>query len=210
MKLVRQGSLFEGDLGSRMCTHRRRGWYVEGVSIDDARRFIARHHSRAPRVQRGPWMWAHGVFGGNGEMYGAALWHNCSARGLPHDWRELRRMALSDDAPPNGGSFFLGAMARWFRRATVTPMLVSYQDVSVHHGTIYAAANWVPVHIARPRVRDRSGNRTGTARKYRTDDNGKGVASAPKVRWQLALRGQSLKRVPLEVVARVSQMEPTR
>ena len=81
---------------------------------DVARQGIADWHSRLPYTQSGPWKFAfvaHYRF----TAFAVALWNNPSARTLPNEWLELRRMAVSDDAPHCTASWFLAAMARRIR-----------------------------------------------------------------------------------------------
>lgn len=144
-------------------------------------------HSRLPNTQSGPWMFA---FSGEiaGITYVVALWNNPSARGLPSDWLELRRLACAPNAPFNTPSRFLSFMAGWFRaNQPQFKRLISYQDVSVHTGTIYRAAGWRVGSIAKARVRDRTKNRRGADRAYRKNTNGVQVDSSEKVRWEFPL-----------------------
>jgi hypothetical protein len=153
----------------------------------DARKCVRAWHSRLPITQAGPWKLAYIATHG-GYWYGGALWHNPSARGLPQDWLELRRLALPEWAPPHTASWMLGAMRRHIaRHLPGVSRLISYQDEDVHTGTIYKAAGWQPGHYAKPRERDRSGNRAGTRRAYRSDLNGVQPAAAGKVRWETGL-----------------------
>jgi hypothetical protein len=172
-----------------------------------AREFIAKHHSRLPCTQVGPWYIAFGVYQAD-ELFGAALWHNCSARGLPQDWRELRRMAISSAAPRNTASLMLAQMCRWFCKNTKTSVLISYQDAAVHRGTIYKAAGWTPVSISR--ARNREPLRVGTNRKYRSDANGSAPAASAKIRWQFGLRGQKFEALTSEEIQSAAFLKPTR
>ena len=145
--------------------------------------FVREHHSRLPKTQASPWSFAFGAFLG-GEMVGAALWLNPSARTLPSHWLELRRMALSPSAPKFTASRFMARMTRFFRaNHPDREQLISYHDVAVHKGTIYAASGWVPLYVSKPRHRDRSKARKGTNRQYRSDLNGRDVAASAKIRW---------------------------
>ena len=93
-------------------------------------------------------------------------------------------MACSPEAPRNTASRFLGWMARYFAdRCPFREKLISYQDTAVHNGTIYKAAGWEVDFVSKARVRDRSGNRVGTTRKYRSDMNGVAPAASEKIRW---------------------------
>lgn len=154
----------------------------------EARRCVRAWHSRLPLTQSGPWKLAYvATFGGH--LYGGALWHNPSARGLPQDWLELRRLALPPWAPPHAASWMLAAMRRHIAgNLPEVSRLISYQDLDVHTGTIYKAAGWQPAYYAKPRERDRSGNRVGTRRAYRSDLNGTAPAAAGKVRWEIPPR----------------------
>ncbi len=161
---------------------------LERCSIEFARGAIAAWHSRLPKTQVGPWKLAFAIHS-HSTCFGAALWHNPSARTLPSDWLELRRLAISPDAPHCSASFMLAAMSKWIRNEFPdVPMLISYQDQEVHTGTIYRAAGWVPAYVAKPRTRDRSKPRVGTRRDYRSNLNGVSPDSAGKVRWQHELR----------------------
>ena len=144
---------------------------------------VAAWHSRLPRVQSGPWKLC---FASHYKetVFAVALWNNPSARTLPADWLELRRMAVAPDAPHCTASHMLGQMRRWIRvNMPEVPKLISYQDQDVHTGTIYKAAGWIPEWETKPRVRDRSKPRVGTRRPYRSDSNGASPASAAKTRW---------------------------
>lgn len=151
---------------------------------------VEAYHSRLPRVQAGPWRVAFAAHYME-TCFGAALWHNPSARGLPQTWLELRRLVVAPDAPHCTASRMLGAMARWFRARPDgfedVDRLISYQDVEVHTGTIYRAAGWDAAYFSKPRQRDRSKARVGTRRDYRNDSNGVSPAAAGKTRWELAL-----------------------
>lgn len=171
-------------------------------------------HSRLPNTQDGPWRFAFCAHAG-GKIYAVALWHNPSARGLPQQWLELRRMACSPDAPKYTASCMLGAMVRWFKEnMPEAERCISYQDVMVHTGTIYKAANWVPTHFSRPRRRDRSRPRGGTQRAYRSDMNTSNVAAAGKIRWEIGLtkaerRAVEAKRLDYDLED-LKRVKPTR
>ena len=146
-------------------------------------------HSRLPNVQRGPWQFAFAAYAPDGAVVAVALWNNPSARTLPHHWLELRRMACSPAAPKNTASRFLAWMARYFNQHyPEREKMISYQDTAVHSGTMYKAAGWQVEFVSKARVRDRSKNRVGTNRKYRSDANGVEPAASEKLRWAKALR----------------------
>ena len=150
-------------------------------------RLVEEWHSRLPKCQRGPWQYAFRAQN-DGISYAVALWNTPSARCLPSNWLELRRMACSSDSPKNTPSRFLAWMVRWFRiNAPERERCLSYQDTAVHDGTIYKAAGWLPAYTSKARVRDRSKKRAGTARDYRWNINGIGADASSKVRWEMVL-----------------------
>jgi hypothetical protein len=100
----------------------------------------------------------------------------------------LRRMACAPDAPRNTASRFLAEMLAFFRKECPDrERLISYQDTSVHLGTIYKAAGWTAAHISKARQRDRSKPRNGSRRFYRTSINGQAPDASEKVRWEKEL-----------------------
>lgn len=119
-----------------------------------------------------------------GITYAVALWNNPSARCLPRNWLELRRMACNVTAPANTPSAFLAWMTRYFRTQAKYDRLISYQDTAVHRGTIYKAAGWTPTLLSKARVRNRTANRVGTNRAYRSNMNGVAVDASAKQRWE--------------------------
>lgn len=155
---------------------------VTPCEVDHARLLTHRWHSRLPDTQTGPWKLAfRAAF--DGISYGVALWHNPSARMLPNDWLELRRLTVAPDAPPFTASRMLGEMRKWIRRnLPEVTHLISYQDTAVHTGTIYRAAGWIAEYESKPRTRDRSGTRP-SGRMYRWNLNGDDPDGAGKIRW---------------------------
>jgi hypothetical protein len=140
-------------------------------------------HSRLPNTQDGPWRYAFRAHYGD-RTYAVALWNNPSARILPQDWLELRRMACAPDAPRFTASRFLGWMTRYFTEfCPEVKKVISYQDTAVHKGTIYKASGWRVDAVAKARVRDRSKPRTGTKRAYRSNLNGVAPDASEKIRW---------------------------
>ena len=154
-----------------------------------ARIFNEAWHSRLPLTGVGPWMLAY-VAHYEWTAFGVALWNNPSARDLPQDWLELRRLAVPPDAPHCTASMMLGAMKRdiarhrneIFRDRSVMGLL-SYQDENVHTGTIYKAAGWTPAFRSPPRARNRQKQLPG----YRRNLNGAAPDQAGKMRWELKL-----------------------
>ncbi len=168
-----------------------RSLVCERCPVEIARHLNAAWHSRLPETQRGPWQFAFAAHH-QGTIYAVALWHNPSARTLPSHWLELRRLAVSPDAPKFTASWMLGKMRRHFARFNAErERLISYQDTDVHTGTIYRAAGWHVGYVAKPRTRDRSKARVGTRRDYRSNLNGTEPDAAGKIRWEMELRAQA-------------------
>jgi hypothetical protein len=162
---------------------RARQLVVDRCDVRHARVLIARWHSRLPDTQQGPWMAAYRA-AHRGVTYAVALWNTPSARTLPSGLLELRRMAVADDAPHCTASRFLAEMAKRIRvEFPHIHKLISYQDMTVHTGTIYRAAGWMCEYVSQPRVRDRTGQRAGTRRMYRWNLNGHDPDAASKARW---------------------------
>jgi len=149
--------------------------------------FVRQFHSRLPSCQRGPWMFAFRAKYQTTTV-ATALWNNPSARTLPRNWLELRRMACAPDAPFNTCSRFLSWMVKYFKinRPDIIK-LISYQDTAVHLGTIYKASNWYVDFIGAERIRNRSKPRIGTNRAYRSNLNGIEVDASKKIRWAIDL-----------------------
>lgn len=163
---------------------------IERCEPSHAVALVAQWHSRLPYCQRGPWMIAFRAHHAN-VTYAVALWHNTSARNLPHDWLELRRMACGPLAPKNTPSRFLAVMVRLLRLYFPDcSRVTSYQDCEVHQGTIYKAAGWIAASNvpSAPRARNREPNRKGTQRAYRTNSNGFAPNASAKIRWEKNLR----------------------
>jgi hypothetical protein len=84
----------------------------------------------------------------SGGYYAIAIWTDPIAANRMRNAEntiELRRMAISADAPKNTASRMLAVMARLLKRKfPELNRLISYQAVEVHAGTIYKAAGWIP------------------------------------------------------------------
>jgi hypothetical protein len=186
------------DVDLRRCEHplfyishtvpsRARHLSISGCSKSHAAQMTRAWHSRLPNVQDGPWQFAFKC-SKDGVTYAVALWNNPSARMLPQNWLELRRMACAPDAPKFTASRFLGWMVRYFREnCPERERCISYQDTAVHTGTIYKASNWTPAYVSKARIRNRSKNRVGTNRAYRSNLNGPDPDASEKIRWEMKL-----------------------
>lgn len=122
--------------------------HVGEITLDKAIELNALWHSRLPvanatNMQRVRHL---ACFGAeyDGIFYACAIWTDPIARAYNgRHWLELRRMAISDDAPANTGSRLLRIMRLMIRRKWPhIARLISYQDTEVHDGTIYKAAGW--------------------------------------------------------------------
>jgi hypothetical protein len=144
--------------------------------------YIRHHHSRLPNVQRGPWKYAFCATNPHtNQIVAAALWNNPSARTLPNEWIELRRMAVGPDAPHCTASWFLQGMVKRLRTYG-HQHFISYQDTAVHVGTIYKAAGWHIEHISQPRQRTEEFTAFIGSRRH---INGAESANAGKNRWAI-------------------------
>jgi hypothetical protein len=115
------------------------------------------------------------------KFYAIAMWSLPIAANRLKDGQfclELRRMAISDDAPKNTASRMISIMARIIKKERPDiKRLLSYQDTGAHSGIIYAASGWKPVlksdfvswdsHSKRPGKIDQS--------------------ESPKIRWERSL-----------------------
>lgn len=123
-------------------------FYVGDIPWQRAITLNEKWHSRLPlyRVGCKPWEHCKLCFGASfeGIYYAIAIWSHPCARLLPQNtWLELRRMAISPEAPKNTASRFLKVMISFIKkRLPQIEMLISYQDTEVHTGTIYKASGW--------------------------------------------------------------------
>jgi hypothetical protein len=110
--------------------------------------------------------------------YAVAIWPAPAARMLPlKTWLELRRLAVSPEAPRNTPSRMLAIMARILRKErSDLETLISYQATQAHTGAIYRAAGWVT-------------GRTDPGRQWDTPSRRRppNQTQAPR-RWEMVLR----------------------
>ena len=152
--------------------------HLDVIDFATAKRLNKLWHSRLPRLGTGfvvnqPFLCFGAEF--DGRWYATAIWSNPVARNLPqHEWLELRRLAISPDAPRNTASRMLGVMRRLVRQFRPNVVrLVSYQDTEVHTGSIYRAAGWTPTTVNA----DGTWNRPGRSRPQAQSE-------AAKQRWE--------------------------
>lgn len=110
----------------------------------------------------------------DGKYYAVAIWSNPVARALPQDtYLELRRFAISSNAPKNTASFMIGKMTRLLKDDFPNlTTLISYQDTEKHFGTIYKASNWSPI------ITNRNGQGWNSRKRNVTQSD------SIKVRWE--------------------------
>ena len=141
-------------------------------------------HSRLPKIGASQFRVCY-VAEFMGLFYATAAWSNPVARLLPQQtWLELRRMAISDDAPKNTASRMIAWMVRDIR--VLFPQvirLISYQDCDAHAGTIYKASGWKPAENYISRRRGWAAGGGGAT--YRVGRANQSVA--PRMRWEKAL-----------------------
>jgi hypothetical protein len=122
------------------------------------------------------------------KYYAIAIWTNPVAAALPQkEWLELRRMAISNDAPKNTASRMLAIMTMLIKKKfPLVSRLISYQDAEVHNGTIYKAAGWTATkeHRGGSWNRPNSKNLNGKPRTRPDLNNSVGR----KVRWEKLIR----------------------
>lgn len=153
-----------------------------------ARDLNAKWHSRLPLYNTGFCLnckIAYGLFYA-GDIYGVAIWTNPVARTLPQcTYLELRRMALSPGIPKNTASRMLAIMRKLIkRRFPEIVKLISYQDITVHTGTIYRASGWKigKYHKGGSWNRPNAKNSSNDKPRTRPDLN---KAIGPKIRWEI-------------------------
>ncbi len=132
-------------------------------------------HSRLPRIGDpiGPLLAGiHYAAEFDGIYYAVAMWTHPVNRSLPqNEWLELRRLAISADAPRNTASRMLAVMSKLIRRERPEiTRLISYQDTEVHTGGIYRAAGWLSVDTSKSTTDWNTKEATATGRtEYSTE-----------------------------------------
>ena len=127
------------------------------IGVKHAMKYNEMWHSRLPITSHSNMIRnKHFVF------YGAEYQDHCFAVGMwtdpvagnrmnkEHVWLELRRLAISPDAPKFSATWMLSKMIKQIRtKYPDVTKLVSYQDTDVHKGTIYAAGNWQKDNVSK-------------------------------------------------------------
>ena len=108
-------------------------------------------HSRLPKIHwsnvvRNTDYICYAIYSGD-MVCGVGIWSSPVAQNRFANGREmleLRRLAIANDAPPNTATRAISLMQDDIKKAMLDiKRLISYQDTSVHKGTIYKASNWV-------------------------------------------------------------------
>ena len=139
-------------------------------------------HSRLPEIH-----WSNIVRNRNFICYGAmfdwryfavAIWSSPVNQNFDFDTvLELRRLAISPEAPKFTATWMLGKMVKLLKTDLPTiERLISYQDTEVHKGTIYKAANWFAASETKFQPWDKSRERNESQ------------STADKVRWEYHLK----------------------
>jgi len=97
---------------------------------------------------------------------------------------ELRRMAISSDAPKNTASRMISVTIKILRKSKPwLKKIISYQDTDVHAGTIYKASGWNIGHITKKsEIRWGKLSKKGNGR-IRNEI----IATGEKIRWEKTL-----------------------
>jgi hypothetical protein len=155
---------------------------IREIPYDIAEQLNEQWHSRMPKIGMAGCCKPCFVAEHDSIAFAIAMWSRPVAanriKGGEH-CLELRRMAVSNDAPKNTASRMLRIMKNQIRRSMPEiERLISYQDTEVHAGTIYKAAGWHAARISEYQAWTDSGNRRPQ----------KNVQSqAAKVRWEYPL-----------------------
>lgn len=176
--MAHQTFLFEGSGSNPTSPHH---IHIREISAKEASMLNEKWHSRLPKIHwsnivRNTHHICYGLFN-NEYAIGVAIWSSPVAQNRFEDGKnimELRRLALSDKCPKNTASRTISLMVKMVKRKfPELTRLISYQDIAVHHGTIYKASNWV------------IGNKTkfiswSTQKRKRNKDQ----SNAEKIRWE--------------------------
>lgn len=120
-------------------------------SVDTAMYWNLQWHSRLPITNKGNMLRnRHAIFFAavyELSYFAVAMWTTPVAANRiinGFDMLELRRLAVAPDAPRYTATWMLGKMVKHIKKVKPEIIkLISYQDIDVHTGTIYKAANWI-------------------------------------------------------------------
>ena len=154
---------------------------IKNIPEISAKCFNEMTHSKLPRISLkgyNDYRICYGFLYEN-RLYATGIWTRPIARKLNGlNWLELRRYAISEDAPKNTASWGLSRMAKMIKKEYPEIIkLISYQDTDVHDGTIYKASNWKAI---------KTGNKISTG--WDSRDRNKMQSTAIKIRWEYDLK----------------------
>lgn len=113
-------------------------------------------------------------------VYAVAIWSSPIAANRMKDggtMLELRRMAISADAPKNTASRMISVMRKKIKKMMPhIKTLISYQDTESHFGTIYKASGWTAASTSK------AGDDWTKSRKRSAAQS-----TAAKVRWEFSV-----------------------
>jgi hypothetical protein len=165
------------------------------ISVDRARSLNAEWHSVLPRTYLANITGNKRVvcYGAefDGLLYAVAIWTSpIAANRLKNgdSMIELRRFAISPEAPKNTASRLLAIMRR--RIKAKWPELVkaiSYQAVEHHQGTIYKAAGWTPTATSQQSGWHTNSVRFRDGKYYREAERATPQTTSAKIRWEIQL-----------------------
>ena len=152
---------------------------IISIGIPLAVKLNKQWHSRVPVITN-PYSKNRISFGAifKNRWFASAIWTDPIARAFNHkNYLELRRMAISEDAPKNTASRMIKIMTLIIKKELPQIVkLISYQDTDVHTGTIYKASGWTSANKS-----TKSNWQVG-----RTRNNYQ--ASGAKIRWEKQIR----------------------
>lgn len=173
---------------------------IKSINVQAACDLNAQWHSRLPKVVAGNiyrnkhYVCYAAEYAGN--YWAVAIWSSPVAANRFKNGSnilELRRLAISQDAPFNTATRMLKVMRLDIvKRFPNITRLISYQDTEVHLGTIYKAAGWVSTATSE------GVSWSVTGRKRNKDQT-----TASKVRWEFQLRDE-IDELPKQVIEKLA------
>lgn len=177
--------LFQGEDGGSLPTSALQLRFEE-IDMMDACALNRRWHSMLPRTDLGNMLCGNMSVAYAAEFSGmylaVAIWSQPIIRSIMDGKTiELRRLAISSDAPKNTASRMLAVMRRLVKKKyDFLEKAVSYLAVDVHAGTIYKASGWAPVgKVVEARPQRFTGSRQRSTGPLQT--------KSKKQRWEIAL-----------------------
>ena len=116
-------------------------------------------------------------------LFAVSVWSHPVSRYFSVDTHmELRRMAISPEAPKNTASRFIKLMIINIKKKFINVhTLLSYQDTEVHTGTIYKASGWKKKAIS---------TKPNWKTKWPYTQRNEYQSTAPKIRWEKQIRSE--------------------